>query len=447
MSVPDLSLKNNTTSSPDLDRAKKGEEMYGFVTELFPICRSITGEGVRKTLALVQKYAPVDIHEVPSGTRVFDWIVPKEWNIREAWVKDPAGNKIIDLRISNLHVLNYSTPVHATLSLEDLKKHLYSLPEHSDWIPYRTSYYSSNWGFCLPYNQLLTLPEGEYEVFIDSSLEDGHLTYGEYYLRGETEAEVLISAHICHPSLANDNLSGIAVAVFLANYLSKLSLRYSYRFLFIPGTIGSITWLSLNESKVSRIKHGLVFTCLGDSGKFTYKKSRRGDTEIDRAVAEILKKSGEAFEICDFSPYGYDERQFCSPGFNLPVGCLMRTPHGEYAEYHTSADNLDFVRPEYLADSLSKCLAIVEIIEANRVYWNLNPKCEPQLGKRGIYSQIGGQTDGKSQELALLWVLNLSDGKNSLLDITERSGLKFSAISSAAQTLSKNGLLREHSNG
>jgi aminopeptidase-like protein len=441
MSVPDLSVKINTTSSPDLDRAKKGEEMYGFVTELFPICRSITGEGVRKTLALVQKHAPVDIHEVPSGTRVFDWIVPKEWNIREAWVKDPAGKKIIDFQNSNLHVLNYSTPVHATLSLEDLKQHLYSLPEHADWIPYRTSYYNENWGFCLPHNQLLALSEGEYEVFIDSSLEDGHLTYGECYLKGETEAEVLISAHICHPSLANDNLSGIAVAAFLANHLSKLSLRYSYRFLFIPGTIGSITWLSLNESKVSRIKHGLVFTCLGDLGKFTYKKSRRGDTEIDRAVAEILKESGEAFEIRDFSPYGYDERQFCSPGFNLPVGCLMRTPHGQYPEYHTSADNLDFVRPEYLADSFSKCLAIVELIERNRVYWNLNPKCEPQLGKRGIYSQIGGQTDGKSQELALLWVLNLSDGKNSLLDIAERSSLKFSTVSNATQTLFDNGLL------
>jgi aminopeptidase-like protein len=421
------------------------EEMYRLMTDLFPICRSITGKGVRETLALVQKHAPLDIHEVPSGTKVFDWTVPKEWNIREAWVKDPAGEKIIDFGKSSLHVLNYSAPVHATLSLEDLKQHLYSIPEHPDWIPYRTSYYNRNWGFCLPHNQLLGLSEGEYEVFVDSSLEDGHLTYGECYLRGETEAEVLISAHICHPSLANDNLSGIAVAVFLANHLSKLSLRYSYRFLFIPGTIGSITWLSLNESRVSRIKHGLVFTCLGDSGKFTYKKSRRGDTEIDRAVTEILTKSGEAFDVREFSPYGYDERQFCSPGFNLPVGCFMRTPHAQYAQYHTSADNLDFVRPEYLADSFSKCLAVVEIIERNRVYLNLNPKCEPQLGKRGIYSQIGGQTDGKSQELALLWVLNLSDGKNSLLDIAERSRLKFSAISNAAKTLVDNGLLREDS--
>jgi aminopeptidase-like protein len=398
---------------------------------------------VRETLALIQKHAPLDIHEIPSGTRVFDWIVPKEWNIREAWIKDPAGKKIIDFQNSNLHVLNYSTPVHARLSLKDLKEHLYSLPEHPDWIPYRTSYYNENWGICLPHNQLLGLSEGEYEVFIDSSLEDGHLTYGEYYLRGETDAEVLLSAHVCHPSLANDNLSGVAVATFLAKELGKLSLKYSYRFLFIPGTIGSITWLSLNESQISRIKHGLVFTCLGDPGNYTYKKSRRGDAEIDRAVTEVLKNSGEAFEIREFSPYGYDERQFCSPGFNLPVGCFTRTPHAQYPEYHTSADNLDLVRPEYLVDSFSKCLAIFQVLENNRVYLNQNPKCEPQLGKRGIYSQIGGQIDAKAKELALLWVLNLSDGKNSLLDIAERSNLNFFTVSNAAQTLLKTGLLQE----
>jgi aminopeptidase-like protein len=426
-----------------MDTANVGEEMYRFVTDLFPICRSITGKGVRETLALIQKHTPLDIHEIPSGTRVFDWIVPKEWNIREAWIKDPAGKKIIDFQNSNLHVLNYSTPVHARLSLKDLKDHLYSLPEHPDWIPYRTSYYNENWGICLPHNQLLGLSEGEYEVFIDSSLEDGHLTYGEYYLRGETDAEVLLSAHVCHPSLANDNLSGVAVATFLAKELGKLSLKYSYRFLFIPGTIGSITWLSLNESQISRIKHGLVFTCLGDPGNYTYKKSRRGDAEIDRAVTEVLKNSGEAFEIREFSPYGYDERQFCSPGFNLPVGCFTRTPHAQYPEYHTSADNLDLVRPEYLVDSFSKCLAIFQVLENNRVYLNQNPKCEPQLGKRGIYSQIGGQIDAKAKELALLWVLNLSDGKNSLLDIAERSNLNFFTVSNAAQTLLKTGLLQE----
>ena len=386
---------------------------------------------------------PLEIREVPSGTRVFDWTIPKEWNIREAYIKDSKGREIVNFQRSNLHVLNYSAPIHKTVSLAELKEHLYTLPEHPDWIPYRTSYYKENWGFCLSHNQLLGLSEGEYEVLIDASLEDGNLTYGEYYLKGKTDAEVVISAHICHPSLANDNLSGVALAVFLAQCLSRLSLNYSYRFLFIPGTIGSITWLSLNEAQTSRIRHGLVLTCVGDPGKLTYKKSRRGDAEIDRAVNQVLKNAGDPFEIREFSPYGYDERQFCSPGFNLPVGCLMRTPHAQFPEYHTSADNLDLVRPKHLADSFSKCWAILQALEQNRVYLNQNPKCEPQLGKRGIYNQIGGQTDGKLQELAMLWVLNLSDGKNSLLDMAERSNLEFTILHDAAQTLLEHGLLKE----
>jgi aminopeptidase-like protein len=398
---------------------------------------------VRQTLSLLQKHVPLDIHEIPSGTKVFDWTIPKEWNIRRAYVKDSTGKTIIDFQESNLHVLNYSVPVHATLSLNDLREHLYSSPEHPDWIPYRTSYYNKNWGFCLSHNQLLGLSEGEYEVLIDSSLEDGHLTYGEYYLRGETGAEVLISAHICHPSLANDNLSGVALAVFLARHLSALSTRYSYRFLFIPGTIGSIAWLSLNESRAARIKHGLVITGVGDPGKLTYKKSRRGDAEIDRAVVKALRDAGDPFQVCDFSPYGYDERQFCSPGFNLPVGCFMRTPHGQYPEYHTSADDLGFVQPEYLADSFLKVWTVVQILEHNRVYLNLNPKCEPQLGKRGLYAHIGGQTDGKLRELAMLWVLNLSDGEHSLLDIAEKSEMKFDLVKAAADVLVKHHLLEE----
>ena len=426
-----------------IDAASMGDQMFQLISDLFPICRSITGNGVRESLEIISRHVPTQIHEVPSGTRVFDWTVPKEWNIRGAYIKDSTGEKVLDFQDSNLHVLNYSTPINTRISLHELKKHLYTIPEHPAWIPYRTSYYNENWGFCLAHNKLLELSEGEYEAVIDASLENGHLTYGEYYLAGKTDAEVLITAHICHPSLANDNLSGVALSVFLAKRLSTLSLKYSYRFLFIPGTIGSITWLSLNESQLSRIKHGLVFTCLGDPGKFTYKKSRQGDAEIDRAVTEVLKKSGDAFEVREFSPYGYDERQFCSPGFNLPVGCFMRTPHAQYPEYHTSADNLDLVRPEYLADSFSKCLAIFQVLEHNRVYLNQNPKCEPQLGKRGIYSQIGGQIDAKVQELALLWVLNLSDGKNSLLDIAERSNLNFSTVSNAAQTLLKTGLLQE----
>lgn len=419
-----------------------GREMYQLMTELFPICRSITGNGVRETLNSIKKHIPVTVHEVPSGTQVFDWTVPKEWNIIDAHVKNSKGEKIIDFKENNLHILNYSLPVKKKVSLGELKEHLFTQPEYPGWIPYRTSYYEENWGFCISHNQLLDLKEDEYEVFIDSSLENGSLTYGEYYIKGEKTEEVLISAHVCHPSLCNDNLSGIVLAVFLAKHLSHASLEYSYRFLFIPGTIGSITWLCKNESNVSKIKHGLVAACLGDSGRFTYKKSRQGNAEIDRAVINVLRNSGNDFEIIDFIPFGYDERQYCSPGFNLAVGCLMKTPYGQYPEYHTSADNLDFVLPEYLADSFSIALAVFNILESNKKYINLNPKCEPQLGKRGLYQMTGGQKDKKIKELALLWVLNLSDGNNTLLDISDRAGLEFAVIKDASDALFKHDLLK-----
>ncbi len=269
-----------------------GREMYRFISELYPICRSITGNGLRETLRLIRNHIPLSIHEVASGTSVFDWTVPKEWNIRDAYIKDAKGKKIIDFAKSNLHVVNYSVPVRKKAPFKELKEHLFTLPSKPDWIPYRTSYYKENWGFCLSHKQFLELNEEEYEVCIDSSLTEGHLSYGEYYLKGDSPDEVLISCHACHPSLCNDNLSGVALATLLAKHLKPLSLRYSYRFLFIPGTIGSITWLSRNEEHVSRIKHGLVAACLGDSGKLTYKKSRRGNAEIDRVVVHVLKHSG-----------------------------------------------------------------------------------------------------------------------------------------------------------
>lgn len=419
------------------------QEMYQLISELYPICRSITGNGFRETLHWIKKHIELTQHEVPTGTQVFDWTVPKEWNIKDAYVKNSKGERIIDFNKSNLHVVNYSVPVKQKIHLEELKKHLFTLSDRPDWIPYRTSYYKESWGFCLSHKQFLELQDEEYQVCIDSSLEDGHLTYGEYYLKGEKPDEVLISCHACHPSLCNDNLSGIAIATFLAKYLSQINLSYSYRFIFIPGTIGSITWLSLNENQVHKIKHGLVLTCLGDPGKSTYKKSRRGDAEIDKAVTHVLKHSGKDSEIIDFFPYGYDERQFCSPGFNLPVGCFMRTPHSCYPEYHTSADNLDLVQTEYLADSFSKCLSVLHILENNKKYLNQNPKCEPQLGKRGLYGAIGGQTDTKMREMAMLWVLNLSDGNHSLLDIADRSGMSFDSINQAADALLKHDLLQE----
>ncbi len=426
-----------------IDTRDVGERMYRFVSEIFPICRSITGDGFRETLHRVRQEIPLELHEVRSGTRVFDWTVPREWNIRDAWVKNAEGEKIIDFRRSNLHVVNYSIPVHRKVLLEELRQHLHSLAERPDWVPYRTSYYKEDWGFCLAHNRLQELEDGEYEVCIDSRLEEGSLTYGEYLIPGKCADEILLSCHACHPSLCNDNLSGIALVVFLARLLSDFDLKYSYRFLLIPGTIGSIAWLALNEDKISRIRHGLVVACVGDPGKFHYKKSRRGDAEIDRAVVHTLRHCGKGFDVLEFSPYGYDERQYCSPGFNLPVGSLTRTPHGRFPEYHTSADDLNFVHPEALAGSLAVYLAVFRILENNARYLNLNPKCEPQLGKRGLYRAIGGLADAGRAEMAMLWILNLSDGGHSLLDIAERAALPFELVLSAARTLVDHGLLEE----
>jgi len=418
-----------------------GHEMYRLIAELFPICRSITGNGVRETLRIVKNHIPIEVHNVPTGTQVFDWAVPREWNITDAYVKNSRGDRVIDFRRSNLHVMNYSVPIKRRVSLAELRPHLFTLPDHPDWIPYRTSYYAENWGFCLSHNQLMQLRDDQYEVCIDSSLEPGFLTYGEYLLRGDSSDEVLISCHVCHPSLANDNLSGIALAAFLAKHLSGIRHRYSYRFLFIPGTIGSITWLSKNEAETSRIKHGLVLASVGAGEKFTYKRSRRGSAEIDQAVLNVFRHSGRSYDILDFSPYGYDERQFCSPGFNLPVGCFMRTPNGQFPQYHTSADNLEFVQPSLLTESFGVALTIISLLDDNRVYSNQNPKCEPQLGKRGLYRTMGG-VEGGIDELALLWVLNLSDGTHSLLDIAERSGCVFDVIKRAADTLFDHHLLK-----
>src|SRR5579871_4691551 len=415
-------------TKPEKMTTMAGDQMHGLMTELFPICRSITGEGVTATLNILRKDIPITIHKIPSGTKAFDWEVPKEWNINEAYVKNSKGEKVIDFAKSNLHVLNYSMPVDKSVSLAELKEHLYTLPEHPDWIPYRTSYYKEDWGFCIAYNQLQKLKDDVYDVYIDSSLKEGHLTYGEYYIAGEHKEEVLITTRICHPSMCNDNLSGVCVATYLAKELRRKKLRYSYRFLFIPGTIGAITWLSANESKTKNIKHGLVISLLGDSGDFTYRKSRGGNNEIDQVVEAILKSKSSRSRILDFNPYGDDERQFGSPGFGLPVGCLMRTPFGEYPQYHTSADNLQFVTPQALEDSLQMLDTIIFTLDSNNTYMNLNPKCELQLGKRGLYNLTGGANLNENFQLALLWVLSFSDGKHSLLDISKKSAIEFETI-------------------
>jgi len=414
-----------------------GVEIHNLIAELFPICRSITGDGFRKTLNILGRHIAMTIHEVPSGTRVYDWTVPKEWNIRDAFIKDRKGEKIVDFQRSNLHVVSYSLPVRAILPLAELKKHLHTLPEQPDLVPYKTAYYTEDWGFCLSHRQFLGLEEGDYEVVIDSTLSDGSLTYGESYLNGATKNEILVSVHACHPSLANDNLSGVGLATMLARHLGSVERRFSYRFLFIPGTIGAITWLCLNEGKVGKIKAGLVVAGAGDGGDVTYQRSRRGDAEIDRAAAHVLGRAARPGRLLDFRPYGYDERQYCSPGFDLPVGRFSRTPFGEYPEYHTSGDDMAFVSAGALADSFRKILAILELLEGNRTYRNVNPKGEPQLGRRGLYAAED------EMNLATLWVLNLSDGGKSLLDIAERSTLPFETVREAAQSLEKAGLLVE----
>lgn len=413
--------------------------MHALITDLFPICRSITGDGFRASLRRLSEVAPIVLNEVPTGTQVFDWTVPKEWNIRDAWIADASGRRWVDFRASNLHVVNYSVPVRTRMSLAELKPRLHTLPGRADLIPYRTSYYTEDWGFCLSQRVLDQLPDGDYDVCIDSTLAPGHLTYGEILLPGSIPDEILISVHSCHPSLANDNLSGMAVAAFMARRLSAQPLRHTVRFLFIPGTIGSITWLALHEREARNIRHGLVLSCLGDPGPITYKRSRRGTSPIDRATAHVLREQRQG-AIRDFVPYGYDERQYCSPGFDLPVGCLTRTPNGQFPEYHTSADDLDFVRPESLRDSLEKALAIIEILEEDELYVNLKPKCEPQLGRRGLYDSKGG-TAPPDFQMAMLWVLNFSDGQHRLIDIADRSNLPFKIILTAATALREAGLL------
>lgn len=422
------------------NRVSIGNEMHRFAADLYPICRSITGDGTRQTLTLIQERIPLETFEVATGTAVLDWIIPKEWNVRDAYIKGPDGKKIVDFHKCNLHVVNYSAPVRTRMPLTTLKSHLFSIPEKPDWIPYRTSYYNEDWGFCLSHHQMLSLQDGEYEVCVDSTLEDGHLSYGECYLPGQVTNEVLISCHICHPSLANDNLSGLTVSTFLAEFLAERDLRYSYRFLFAPGTIGAITWLARNREAAGRVRHGLVLTCIGDGGGFHYKKSRQGNAEIDRAATHVLNHSCQSAEILEFSPYGYDERQYCSPGFNLPVGCLMRSVWGSFPEYHTSADDLNFIQPKQLMESFRICTAIIDILEGNRRYRNVNPYGEPQLGRRGLYRRTGGG-EVEAEINASLWVLNLSDGEHSLLDIAERSGQPFSMINQAAQTLCQSHLL------
>jgi aminopeptidase-like protein len=425
-----------TLASPGI-----GERLHAFAAEIFPICRSITGDGVRETLGHIERIVPLQRTEVPSGTQVLDWTVPQEWTIRDAWVKNSAGERVIDFRAHSLHVLNYSVPIHTRMQLNELKQNIFTLPDQPDLIPYRTSYYQERWGFCMSHNALQALPDGEYEVVIDSDLKPGSLTYAEHVHAGESSEEILLQAHICHPSLANDNCSGIALLAHLAAAMQPLKTKYTYRFLFAPGTIGAITWLERNREAARRVKHGLVLSCVGDAGGPTYKRTWRGEAAIDRAMTQVLRHAAPSANVIDFFPYGYDERQYNSPGFRLDVGLFQRSQFATFPEYHTSGDNLDFIRPEHLEGSLRMIAQAIEVLECDACYRNMSPEGEPQLGRRGLYATIGGDKDSYAKNMAMLWLLNMSDGDHSLLDIAQRADLPFAAIAAMAEILKGNGLL------
>ena len=408
-------------------------DLHGLVRELFPINRSLTGSGVRETLKIVANHIDLTINEVATGTAVLDWHVPMEWNIRSGSITSMSGRRLVDFADNNLHVLGYSKPISAVLSRDELGQHVHTLPDQPNLIPYRTGYFADNWGFCLPHTLWQSMTDDAYRVEIDSDIAPGSLTYGELFVPGETPHEVLVTCHICHPSLADDNLSGIAIATALAMRQARQPRRLGYRFLFLPATIGAITWLDSNESRLDTIKHGLVLTCLGDANAFHYKQSRSGAV-IDRAVAHVLRHSGHPHEVMPFNPYGYDERQFCSPGFDLPVGCLMRGVHGTFPEYHTSADNLDFVTSESLGQSYAVIETLLDLLDGDRTYRRVDGRGEPQLGRRGLYRAIAGQREaGGATQMDLLWFLNLADGHHSLLDMAIRADVPFARIEAAAR--------------
>ena len=456
-----MTKKNILNNSLDLELI--GNQMYDLMEELFPITRSITGKGVRKSLKILKNLINLKIHEIPTGFKVFDWTVPEEWNIDDAYIMNSKKEKIVDFNKSNIHVLQYSENIKKKITLDELKKHIFTLPDQPNSIPYVTSFYNKNWGFCMSHNEFLKLEDDDYFINIVSEHKNGSLTYGEFLIEGDSKEEILISTYVCHPSLCNDNLSGPVLTAFLAQYLSKVKMHYSIRFLFIPETIGAITWLALNENKIHNIVHGLVVTCVGDSGISTYKKSRDGNNVIDKVVEEVLIESGNPYKIMEFWPSGSDERQYCSPAFNLPVGSLMRTPYDMFDEYHTSDDDLSFMNKECLADSLSKYLLVIEKLNDNfknikleknvlgkkvstlndPVYQNLCPKCEPQLGKRKIYEEIGGvkKQNLLKQKKAIQWILNLSDGNHSLRNIQQRSGLEYEILLDMAKLLENKKLL------
>jgi len=400
-----------------------GETMYALARRLFPICRSITGNGVRETFSILRESLPdLTLHSVPTGTKAFDWTVPKEWNIRDAYIIDPRGRKIADFKESNLHVMGYSTPVNKKLSLEELQAHLYSLPDQPDAVPYITSYYKERWGFCITENQRKKLEPGEYQAVIDSELADGHLVYGELILPGESKQEVFLSTYICHPSMGNNELSGPCVATQLAQWLASEDRKYSYRIAFVPETIGSIVYLSRNLDQLqNNVIAGFNITCVGDERAYSYLPSRQENSLADQASLHVLSHLQPDFQRYSFLDRGSDERQYCSPGIDLPVASIMRSKYGTYPEYHTSLDNLDLISAAGLNGAYEVIRAAIECIEANELF-RTSVKCEPQLGKRGLYPTVS------TKETAAIVgnMMNLiayADGERTLLEIATKIGV------------------------
>jgi aminopeptidase-like protein len=418
-----------------------GVEMHDLVKRLFPICRSITGNGVRETLRILQEHVPITVHEVPTGTRVFDWTVPKEWNIRSAYVEDEYGQKVIDFSENNLHVVGYSTPVNKVVFLQELQDHLYSLPDQPEAIPYITSYYQERWGFCISHKDRKRLKDGKYKVFIDSELKDGHLTYGELIVPGESKKEVFLSTYVCHPSMANDELSGLVVTTFLTKWILNRSRKYTYRIIFVPETIGSLTYLSRNLEAMKRnIIAGFNILCVGDNRVYSYLPTRNGETLSDKVALNVLSFRHPDFKKWSFLDKGGDERQYNAPGIDLPVGCVMRSRFQSFPEYHTSLDDLDLVSAEGLSGSLDVLRECLTTLENNRRY---KTSClgEPQLGRRGLYPTVSTKSSA-AETRSMKNFIAYADGEKDLVDISNVIGVPTWELYPIVQKLIKADLLK-----